>query len=68
VTAVAIALGSNLGDRERHLRAAAAALAPFLSNLQLSSFHDTAPIGVDPQPTFLNAAPTAWARRARCRR
>jgi 2-amino-4-hydroxy-6-hydroxymethyldihydropteridine diphosphokinase len=56
VTRVAVALGSNLGDRERHLRDAVAALAPFVSNVRLSSFHDTAPVGVAPQPTFLNAA------------
>ena len=53
---VAIALGSNLGDREGYLRAAAAALAPEVTDLRLSSFHDTAPVGVGPQPTFLNAA------------
>src|SRR5687767_11237790 len=53
---VAIAIGSNLGDRDRHLRAAASALRPFIDGLRLSSFHDTAPVGVDPQPQFLNAA------------
>jgi 2-amino-4-hydroxy-6-hydroxymethyldihydropteridine diphosphokinase len=57
VTRVAIALGSNLGDRERYLREAAAAIGGFVSNLQLSPFHDTAPVGVvGDQPTFLNAA------------
>ena len=55
---VAIALGSNLGDREGYLRDAAAALAPFVSNIKLSSFHETAPVGVEPQPAFLNAALT----------
>jgi 2-amino-4-hydroxy-6-hydroxymethyldihydropteridine diphosphokinase len=50
-------LGSNLGDRERLLRDAAAALAPFVDDIHLSSFYDTAPIGVgDDQPTFLNGA------------
>lgn len=54
---VAIALGSNLGDRERLLRDAAAALAPFIDGIHLSSFYDTAPVGVgDDQPTFLNGA------------
>jgi 2-amino-4-hydroxy-6-hydroxymethyldihydropteridine diphosphokinase len=56
VTRVAIALGSNLGDRERYLREAAAVVGGFIANLQLSSFHDTAPVGVGEQPTFLNAA------------
>ena len=53
---VAIALGSNLGDRERYLRDAAAALRASVSGLTLSSFYDTAPIGVGEQPRFLNAA------------
>ena len=52
---VAIALGSNLGDREGYLRSAIAALQPSISNLRVSTFHDTAPVGVGPQPTFLNA-------------
>ena len=55
---VAIALGSNLGDRERYLREAVSALAPCVSNIRVSSFHDTAPVGVEPQPIFLNAALT----------
>jgi len=53
---VAIAIGSNLGDRDRYLRDAAAALRSFVDPLRLSSFHDTAPVGVGPQPEFLNAA------------
>jgi 2-amino-4-hydroxy-6-hydroxymethyldihydropteridine diphosphokinase len=56
VTAVAIALGSNLGDRHHHLREAAAHLDRYLTNLRLSAFHDTEPVGVGPQPRFLNAA------------
>jgi 2-amino-4-hydroxy-6-hydroxymethyldihydropteridine diphosphokinase len=55
LTRVAIALGSNLGDREEYLRSAIAALQPSISNLRVSTFHDTAPVGVGPQPTFLNA-------------
>jgi 2-amino-4-hydroxy-6-hydroxymethyldihydropteridine diphosphokinase len=55
VTRVAIALGSNLGDREAYLRSAIAALQPSVSHLRVSTFHDTAPVGVGPQPTFLNA-------------
>src|SRR5258705_11368623 len=54
---IAIALGSNLGDREAQLRAAVAALGPVLSHLRVSSFHETEPVGVPmPQPMFLNAA------------
>ncbi len=56
MTRVAVALGSNLGDRESHLRSALAALASFIDQLRVSTFHDTAPVGVGPQPTFLNGA------------
>lgn len=53
---MAIALGSNLGDREGILHAAVAALAPVLRGLRVSAFHDTEPVGVAPgQPRFLNA-------------
>ena len=53
---VAIALGSNLGDRERYLREALASLAAAVHDLRISTFHDTDPIGVGEQPRFLNAA------------
>jgi len=55
LTRVAIALGSNLGDREGYLRAALAALGTSVHHLRVSTFHETAPVGVGPQPTFLNA-------------
>ncbi len=57
---IAIALGSNLGDREAHLRAAIEALLPALSQLRISSFYETEPVGVPASaPMFLNAAATA---------
>ena len=56
---VAIALGSNLGDREAHLRTALEALVPAFSNLRISSFYETDPVDVPgSQPMFLNAAAT----------
>jgi 2-amino-4-hydroxy-6-hydroxymethyldihydropteridine diphosphokinase len=55
---VAVALGSNLGDRAQYLRDAIAALQPLISDLRVSSFYDTAPVGVGEQPRFLNAAAT----------
>jgi 2-amino-4-hydroxy-6-hydroxymethyldihydropteridine diphosphokinase len=55
-TPVAVALGSNLGDRDGYLRDALAALQPVLGPLRASSFHDTAPVGAGDQPFFLNAA------------
>ena len=52
---VAIALGSNLGDREAHLAFGLSALPGFITNLKQSSWHDTAPVGVSSdQPRYLN--------------
>ena len=56
MTPVAIALGSNLGDRDGNLREAANRATAFIHRLQLSTFHDTAPLGVGDQPRYLNAA------------
>jgi 2-amino-4-hydroxy-6-hydroxymethyldihydropteridine diphosphokinase len=53
---VAIALGSNLGDRQLLLRKAVAALGQYLQQLHVSTFHETDPVGVGDQPRFLNAA------------
>lgn len=54
---VAIALGSNLGDRDAHLDFALARLAVLLPDLHASSRYDTAPVDVDQQqPRYLNAA------------
>ena len=54
-TRIAIALGSNLGDREANLAFGLSALPGFITNLRQSSWHDTAPQGVSPdQPRYLN--------------
>lgn len=54
---VAIALGSNLGDREAHLWFAIGRLSTILTDVRVSSFHNTAAEGVDePQPDYLNGA------------
>jgi 2-amino-4-hydroxy-6-hydroxymethyldihydropteridine diphosphokinase len=53
---VAIALGSNLGNRERNLARAVEALRSTLTDVQVSSFIETAPVGVTNQPLFLNGA------------
>ena len=47
---VAIALGSNLGDREAHLAFAVARLSRILNNLRRSRWYDTEPVGVSPAP------------------
>jgi 2-amino-4-hydroxy-6-hydroxymethyldihydropteridine diphosphokinase len=55
-TNVAIALGSNLGDRRAHLLWAVERLASRLGDLRVSTLLETEPEGVDePQPPYLNA-------------
>jgi 2-amino-4-hydroxy-6-hydroxymethyldihydropteridine diphosphokinase len=57
---VAIALGSNVGDRRAHLDYAVAALRGLLTNLSVSRYYETVPVGVSgPQAMFLNAAAVA---------
>lgn len=56
-TLVAIALGSNLGDRDAHLDFALSRLSQFLTDITVSSRYDTAPVDVvGEHPTYLNAA------------
>jgi 2-amino-4-hydroxy-6-hydroxymethyldihydropteridine diphosphokinase len=57
VDRVAVALGSNVGDRRAHLDYAISKLQSLLANLTVSRYYDTVPVGVSgPQPLFLNAA------------
>jgi 2-amino-4-hydroxy-6-hydroxymethyldihydropteridine diphosphokinase len=61
---VAVALGSNLGDRESHLRQALSALSLCIDNLRVSRFYDTEPVGVvGEQGLFLNAAASGLTTR-----
>lgn len=53
---VAIALGSNVGDRHATLTSAIEALRPWVRNLRASSFYDTPYVGTDVQPSVLNGA------------
>ena len=54
---VAIALGSNLGDRRAHLDYAVSRLTDSFANLRVSRYYETDPVGVTgSQPAFLNAA------------
>ena len=57
LTSVAIALGSNLGDRRAHLDDAVFRLSALLEGVRASSYLETDPVGVPgDQPAFLNAA------------
>jgi len=59
VPAIALALGSNVGDREQYLRDAVASLRPFVSNVQLSRVIETEPAGMaGAQRRVANAAAT----------
>ena len=53
---VAIALGSNVGDRRATLNAAIDALRSVVGGLRSSSFFDTPYVAADVQPSVLNAA------------
>ncbi len=55
-TPVAIALGSNMGRREEHIRYATTSLANFVLGLRASPLVETVPYQVAPQPLFLNGA------------
>ena len=52
----AVALGSNLGDRQSHLSFAVSALGGLLSDMRVSPILETAPLGVSSQPDYLNGA------------
>jgi 2-amino-4-hydroxy-6-hydroxymethyldihydropteridine diphosphokinase len=57
LAACAVSLGSNVGDRRAHLNFAVAALRRLLTNLAVSRYYETVPVGVSgPQAMFLNAA------------
>jgi 2-amino-4-hydroxy-6-hydroxymethyldihydropteridine diphosphokinase len=59
---VAIGLGSNQGDREAFLRAAAERLREeFLEDFRGSSLYETEPWGITDQPKFLNAVVSGFS-------
>lgn len=52
---VYLSLGSNVGDREAHLRAAIERLrSPKLAVKRISPVYETAPVDLEDQPKFLN--------------
>ncbi len=58
MTRAYVGLGANLGDRERTLREAVAALGAEegIEVLAVSTLRETEPVGVGGQPPFLNGA------------
>ena len=58
MTRAYVGLGANLGDREATIRAALAALSEEdgIEVVAVSNFRETEPVGVGPQPLFLNGA------------
>ena len=54
---VYVGLGSNVGNRERHLFFAYDRIITIkgVNPIKLSRFYETAPVGGPPQPMFLNA-------------
>jgi 2-amino-4-hydroxy-6-hydroxymethyldihydropteridine diphosphokinase len=49
-----LSLGANLGDRRATLAEAVTVLARHLTVEAMSPVYETTPVGVDPQPDFLN--------------
>ena len=56
---VYLALGTNLGDRAKHLADARASLPPAVTVLRCSPIYETAPWGYPDQPDFLNQVVSA---------
>lgn len=72
MTRAVLSLGSNLGDRQQHLRTAVAELRPWL--VVASGVYETAAWGDEDQPAYLNAValvadpaaePYDWLARGR---
>lgn len=56
MTPVAIALGSNIGDRLANLQASVDRLSRWIEVCGVSHIYETAPMYVEDQPAFCNAA------------
>ncbi len=59
---IAIALGSNMGNRSSNIQRAADALKEeFLENAVLSQVYETKPWGIEDQPMFFNAVVVGYS-------
>ncbi len=61
MTALVLALGSNLGDRLAHLQSAVDLLAAALTDVRVSPVYETDPVGGPAQDDYLNAVVVATA-------
>lgn len=58
-----VALGANLGDRQKTIRKAIARMAENFSGVRVASLYETEPWGITDQPDFLNTVVEARARQ-----
>lgn len=59
---VAIAIGSNLGDRQGNVAAAIHRLRAYITIDRISAVYETKPVGFTEQPDFLNLACAGWTK------
>lgn len=59
---VYLGLGSNMGDHQKNLDTALELLTQRMKLGKISSIYDTEPVGVPPQPRFLNLVCQAFTR------
>lgn len=59
---VAIAMGSNLGDRLQNLRLGSRVASGLLTDVRISPVYETDPVDVENQPLFLNACCVGYTR------
>ena len=57
---VYLGFGSNLGDKRGNIQWAVERLCEISTGLTVSSFYETAPVGVTLQPSFVNAVCGMW--------
>lgn len=62
LTEVYLGLGSNLGDGRRNIEKGVERLRGISTDVAVSSFYETAPVGLTVQPSFVNAACRIWTR------
>ncbi|NPA52557.1 MAG: 2-amino-4-hydroxy-6-hydroxymethyldihydropteridine diphosphokinase [Aquificae bacterium] len=54
MTKVFLALGSNVGDKEKNIYNAVLLLQEKINNVRLANLYTSRPVGVENQPTFIN--------------